>query len=665
MSFDKIVGLIASLLAGDPVDPAFERLSAGGYNATTPVTMRSCPRPLGLYEIERKTLFCGAVSVPEDHARPDGRRIELAFAIMKSHSSYPEPDPLVYLHGGPGTGNLEGLRGFAKVFDKFRQNRDVIMFDERAAGLSGHSTTCYEALTTNILDIARKTAEATTQKDGDTSPSKLAADCISELRASGIDLAKYNTYENALDVRAVVTALGYESYNLYGISYGTKLALEVMRSVPEGVRAVIIDGVAPPSVHLYDTLAQPGSEAVTFLLDQCRTNPACDSAYPELNDKLRQAFTNAAEGKIVVRGKKMPPQFVQVLFDRRNGDREHRSYTPYLPAVIYEMARGENMPTLEMLVDEELSLPRYGIADARKLVATRGDEEQRYFNLALAEAEATKGNEASLELTISELKDALHRSRVLGPLASLFDEEMSRASQPVLADPEKAKAALADMAALQNKIASKDELRRFVGDYFSGESQARLLALIDAMSETELRGVFSGIRTSVGKAESGIVGSSHLWIYACQEDLPYNTLEQYKKVTAGLEWPQIGIAWDGLAEEFYAVCRLFEPQPRAGFHDPVVSDIPTLAIGSAWDTQTAASWAKLATDTLPRSQSFVIPEAGHGAIAYQPCVAEMGAAFINNPARTLDDRCPASLKPDFHIAPWAGDETSADKAKAN
>ncbi|WP_284180086.1 alpha/beta hydrolase [Rhabdaerophilum sp. SD176] len=80
--------------------------------------------------------------------------------------------------------------------------------------------------------------------------------------------------------------------------------------------------------------------------------------------------------------------------------------------------------------------------------------------------------------------------------------------------------------------------------------------------------------------------------------------------------------------------------------------MPTLSFGSTFDTQTPASWAKIAIEKLTNAQAFMIPEAGHGAVVYQPCVAEMGVAFIDNPKRRFDNSCARSIKVDWHIAPW-------------
>lgn len=644
---DKILALIATLASGDPTTGATSQLAAGGHDPAYPVAIAPCPRPIGRYEIEGKTIVCGTVNVPEDHARPDGRRIDLVFTVLKSHSMYPEPDPLVHLHGGPGGALLAGLKGFAGLFDAWRATRDVVMFDQRAAGFSARSSDCYEAMSANVLDLVRKTDV------GPDGVSKTFTACVAELKAAGIGLAHYNTQENAKDVVAITKALGYPTYNLYGISYGTKLSLEVMRQAPEGLRAVVIDGVAPPSVKLYDTLAVPQDEAMVRLVEECKADEACNAAYPDLKAKIDEAFATAAAGKAILEGTPLPASIVSLMFQARNGAFFTASHTGYLPAAIYEIAAGgTDMPTVKLIIDKELKLPRQTSADISAGAGTLTDGEKRLLDLALANAGLASDASRALDLSVDELKDALRRSRELGPLPDIFDEEMVRASAPLTADPARAAAALKDYASLQNAKPSKDLLRRFVATHFDGSAQERLLALISAMSEAELGFAFDSIRDAVGHSESDFAGNAHLFIYACQEDLPYNSLAGFEELSKTLTFPQIAQDWRPAAEAFYKSCELLAPVDHPGFHDPVKSAVPTLSLGSTWDIQTAQSWAGLAVETLDNAQAFIIPEAGHGAIVYQQCAIDMGVAFINDPSRKLDNRCAESARPAFHIAPW-------------
>lgn len=652
MNYDQIIALLIGL-SGDQVDTsAFKTLIEGGHDPAYPVEIQACPRPIGPLEIEGETIICGTVSVPEDHDASGGGRTELIFTVLKSHSMYPEPDPIVHLHGGPGGGLLESLEGFGSIFEPWRGNRDVVMFDQRAAGLSGRSTVCFNAMTANILELAGVASETSEEDSPD-----VMTQCVTELRDSGVALEHYNTYQNALDVRAVTRTLGYDTYNLYGISYGTKLSLEVMRSAPEGLRAVIIDGVASPAIRLYDTLAIPQHEAIELLLDECRNDEACNTAYPDLGQKLHEAYDKAKAGEAVYQGVPLEPVIVSAMITSRNGQYRNGSYTKYLPAAIYEIANGGDMPTVEMILSRAFVFPKQDAVDVRARTRRLTDDQKRMIEIALHEAGAAREANRALELTVDELKDSLRQFRSLGPLATLFDEELQRAAGPMLADPEKARAAVVAYAALQTSEPSKDLLRDFVTEHFSEDYQPRLLAIIEAMSETEVAEAFEMVHRGLAATEHDVVTNGHLFVYACQEDIPYNSPEGYDQLTSALEYEKIvRLQWDNSAKYFFEICKLFDQHPRPGFHDRVVSDIPTLAIGSTWDVQTAPSWPFHAAETLSNSQAFLIHEAGHGAVVYQPCVVDMGVAFINDPTRKLDNSCPASTEPEFYIAPWVGQE---------
>jgi len=661
--FDKIMAVLLALTGTQSEPDGFPGLADGGRNADFPVTVQPCPRPLGRHEIEGKTIICGTVSVPENHAQKSGQRIDIVFTVLKSHSMYPEPDPVVHLHGGPGGGLLGGLENFAVLFDKWRANRDIVMFDQRAAGLSAGSTDCYEAMTANLTEIIGAKIEIAEAED-DKAPKKNTFNrCIDELKENGVGLKYYNTEQNAKDVTAIVDTLGYDTFNLYGISYGTKLSLEVMRQKPAGLRAVVLDGVAPPSIRLYDTLAVPQNEAMVALVNECKADEACNSAYPDLAGKINKAFENAAAGKIKHNGETMPPSIVAIVIGKRNGNYKYASYTKYLPAAIAEMAKAEKTPTLGKIVetlkkengDIRFAFNRVGPSELRQAAKTErlNDEEKRLLEIALINSSQFKAGGTAMDLAIDEFKNALRRHRELGPLAELFDAEMIKASGAILSDKKLLVAVLKDYAALQNVTPSKQPLHDLVNKHFDGSGELRLNALIDAMTETEVKTLFGLIRSSVSRVESKFAGNAHLMIYACQEDLPHNSLAGYKELTASLDFPQLGLTqWDASAKNFYETCEQFEASPRPGFHEPVVSDIPTLSLGSTWDVQTAASWAEVAVETLPNGQAFIIPEAGHAAIVYQECAIDMGVAFINNPERKLGNQCAESIKPSFYIAPW-------------
>ena len=105
---DRVADMVQALTA--PAGPAaFPLIAAGGADARYPVKPTPCRRPIAPLEIEGKTISCGTVSVPVDHDRPGGSRMELEFVIYRARSLVPVPDAVVHLHGGPGGGIVENV----------------------------------------------------------------------------------------------------------------------------------------------------------------------------------------------------------------------------------------------------------------------------------------------------------------------------------------------------------------------------------------------------------------------------------------------------------------------------------------------------------------------------------------------------------------------------
>jgi pimeloyl-ACP methyl ester carboxylesterase len=644
MDHAQLLALIAAI-SGTPSGDAFAPLRAEAARAGSAVSIEACPRPLPTNEIEGVTLLCGRVKVPEERAKPGSKTIPLAFAVLKATSRFPEADPVVYLQGGPGGSAVAQIPLIERIFRPWRDRRDIVMFDQRSAGISGLSSSCANMLAANAYDIVRP--------DPATTLPALAKQCVGELEKQGVPLPVYNTTQNALDVPLVIKALGYGDYNLYGISYGTKLALEVMRVAPQGVRSVIIDGVAPSWINLYNAFALKNDEAIQIVVDQCAADKACNEAYPDLGRIFNETFDKAAKGEIVFRGEKMPVEAVALPIISRNGKYDSAPITRFIPAFIYELWRGKEMPTVEMLTAAKFDTPKPDdaavLAAAGKLDAGQQALIQQILDNTAITERAWKGSGRA----VAALRDSDENARALGPLVRLFDQELLSALREAhRADKGRAKAMLADYTAMQNARPGKDILQGFVDKHTDGAAKARLSSLIAGMSDKELQGSFAIIRRDSFKTFTPFFYEFFLDVYACQEDVPFSTFEGYQATAATLRYPRIGALTDSLAKGFFEACAQFRPQPRENWHTPVQSGIPTLSFGSLFDIQTPPSWAKAAIEKLTSAQAFMIPEAGHGALIYQPCVGEMGVAFIDNPRRKFDNSCAQSIRVDWHIAPW-------------
>lgn len=226
---------------------------------------------------------CGWLIVPEDHANPDGPTIKLAVARFKSDSANPAPEPIVYLEGGPGGSPLRSLVGqFGVLFGPLLKNNDLILFDQRGTGYSQPVLDCpeYNQLVLDTLD------QDLSIKEAEEVSNAALLKCRDRLIKDGVNLAVYNSAQNAADIEALRQALNLSQINLYGISYGTRLALTMMRDFPQGIRSVTLDSVLPPQEDLYATTVTNGARALNALFDACAADAACNAAYPN----LRQTF---------------------------------------------------------------------------------------------------------------------------------------------------------------------------------------------------------------------------------------------------------------------------------------------------------------------------------------------------------------------------------------
>ncbi len=289
------------------------------------------------------TVQCGRVTVPEDPAEPAGPELTLAVARFFSGEETVADDPVVYLEGGPGGDALATVSSAFDVFAHLLNERDLVVFDQRGTGHSQPRLDCPE------LDSATVTVGTS---ETDAALDALSA-CRNRLVAEGVDLDAYTSARNAADVDAIRKAFGYERWNLYGISYGTRLALTVLRDYPDGVRSAILDGVLPVELEVFVTAGASAQRSFELVFELCASQAACAQAYPDPMQRL--ATTVAAmdadpvdlslpDGSTLsVTGAMVLNVLFLVLYDAES--------IPYLPALIDLIAAGD-LSLFELLVTD-------------------------------------------------------------------------------------------------------------------------------------------------------------------------------------------------------------------------------------------------------------------------------------------------------------------------
>lgn len=213
---------------------------------------------------QRLQALCTTITVPEDRAHPAGQHIGLQVALLKARSSTPKSDALFYIAGGPGQASTESFVQEAGAFDRIRSEHDVVLVDQRGTGGS------------NRLDCPTP-ASGTDQ--GEAAVTAAAADCLKQLRA---DPRFYTTTVAVQDLEQVREALGYASVDLYGISYGTRVALQYLRAYPASVRSAILDGVVPADLALGPDVSLDAQRSLDLIFRRCEADAACHRAFPDL-----------------------------------------------------------------------------------------------------------------------------------------------------------------------------------------------------------------------------------------------------------------------------------------------------------------------------------------------------------------------------------------------
>jgi pimeloyl-ACP methyl ester carboxylesterase len=208
---------------------------------------------------------CTRLTVPENRTNPNGKNIQLHIAVLRARTGAPAPDPLFFIAGGPGQAATEAYLEEAPAFERIRQQRDIVLVDQRGTGQSS-PLDCPPSLDSN----------------SNPSPVEIAEQVRACLKQLPGDPRFYTTSVAVKDLDAVRQALGYQQINLYGISYGTRVALEYLREFPQRVRSVVLDGVVPADWDMGMDVSWDAQQALERIFARCAQVPACHKAFPKL-----------------------------------------------------------------------------------------------------------------------------------------------------------------------------------------------------------------------------------------------------------------------------------------------------------------------------------------------------------------------------------------------
>jgi pimeloyl-ACP methyl ester carboxylesterase len=228
---------------------------------------------------------CSTLEVRENPDDPASSTLPLFVARVPALASVPQPDPLVLIAGGPGQSSVDLYLQLRNAFGGVLAQRDIVLMDQRG---TGRSATGYECPTPEDLDIQTAAAD-------------LLETLVERCRANVEHDPRFFTTSIAVrDLDTLRAALGIEQWNLYGVSYGTRVAQHYLRRYPEHTRAVVLDGVVPPDLALGPEIAEVAQQALDTIFARCREDAGCRDRFGDLAAKFADVRAALANGGVTV-----------------------------------------------------------------------------------------------------------------------------------------------------------------------------------------------------------------------------------------------------------------------------------------------------------------------------------------------------------------------------
>ncbi len=278
---------------------------------------------------------CGVIAVPLDRTDPKSPTIDLSVAVVAALNRRSTAAPLFLLAGGPGQSAIDLYASLAGAFARINRNHDIVMLDQRGTGRSA-------ALRCEYPDDWNETSDELPQIR------RATVDCLSKL---GPGVRNYTSSVAVRDLDEVRRALGYAEIDLYGASYGTRMAELVMRRYPETVHAVILDGVTDPQRPIGPDTPLDGERALRQIIARCEESGDCAKAYPDLPRELaslRARFGPARLPLTLENPSSGLPQSLEFNRGLFNASLRFMSYSgaqaALLPTLIHEAAAGRLAP---------------------------------------------------------------------------------------------------------------------------------------------------------------------------------------------------------------------------------------------------------------------------------------------------------------------------------
>lgn len=336
---------------GPPSTEAVE----GATGATAPPASDTAAEVAGpeysiAWEVLGDRLDGGWLTVPLDHADPDGATIDL-WVVRHRAREDDRIGSLLTNPGGPGAAGSTVAQNASSYFTSDVVDRfDIIGWDPRGTGISDGAVDCIDDAQ---YDEFFSSADITPDDEGERQvlvdlARRFAEGCVERV---GEPLRHVGTNNSARDMDAIRRALGEDQVSYFGFSYGSELGGVWATMYPETVRAAVFDGAADPGAGQLAKTRQQwlGFEAAfDRFLEGCSADSSCafhnggaaGAAYDELLRRLDEEPAATVEGRVPVNQAVLTVAVLQSMYSD--------SYWPALERSLADAANGDGTGLLQL-----------------------------------------------------------------------------------------------------------------------------------------------------------------------------------------------------------------------------------------------------------------------------------------------------------------------------
>lgn len=243
--------------------------------------------------LQKENITWGNLLVPENWEKPDGTTIKIAVAVLKNTSGNKGADAVVFIQGGPGAGGVQNIGTW--LDHPLRKMNDIVLFDVRGTGFS-EPRLCPD-LGKKFLEILAKNQS---EQEDEKQKTAAALSCKQDLINREINIDAYHSLAVAKDINALKSQLGYPTWNVYGISYGTYMAQVYASNYPKDIKTLLLDSSIDDITTYYTKNTDNYMGSLLKVFNKCRGKADCNAIYPDLENSYYEVIKDLEENPITV-----------------------------------------------------------------------------------------------------------------------------------------------------------------------------------------------------------------------------------------------------------------------------------------------------------------------------------------------------------------------------